>query len=65
MERLTFAKLKQRVREDAPSCSVRKRDGEYRVAYYAGSDASREASAYYTNDPVDAYDTACYMHRHA
>jgi hypothetical protein len=41
------------------SCSVR--DGEYRVAFKDGSPASREASAYYTNDREDAFYTAVKM----
>lgn len=38
--------------------SLTKRDGEYRLAPYAGSPAEREAKAYYTNDLDDAIGTA-------
>lgn len=43
--------------------TVKKIDGEYRVAYKDGSEASREASAYYTTDRHDAAGTALAMER--
>lgn len=45
--------------------SVRKiaETGEYRVSYTEGSEASREASAYYTDDRRDAAGTALAMER--
>lgn len=43
--------------------TVKKIDGEYRVSYTEGSEASREASAYYTTDRLDAAGTARAMER--
>lgn len=54
--------------------AVTKVDGEYRIAYkisviqmwrncgYCEAREQSEASAYYTNDADDAYDTARFMH---
>lgn len=38
--------------------SLTKRDGEFRLALLIGSPNEKEASAYYTNDLMDAVDTA-------
>ena len=54
--------------------TVRKTDGEYRIAYaipaimmardcdYNEAREANEASAYYTSDASDALDTAVFMH---
>lgn len=55
-DKLTIAIARAECR--ALGCSLRKRDGEFRVAYLTGSLEQREARAYYTNDLVDAVDTA-------
>ncbi len=44
--------------------SLRRFDGEYRVAPYAGTTAEREARAYYTPDLDDALHTALAMSEH-
>lgn len=51
----------------ALGCSLRYTDGEYRVAYmagtmHAGKVLNTEASAYYTEDLADACNTANAMH---
>ena len=56
---MTDAQLKQALR--AIGFSLRKRDGEYRVNFTGGG----EATAYYTDDRADALDTARAMDRHA
>lgn len=38
--------------------SLTRKEGEYRLAPYAGTHADREAKAYYTPDMADALDTA-------
>lgn len=58
--RVTFKTAQAMCR--ALGCSIRKRDGEYRVAYLHGTLEEREARAYYTNDLRDACDTANAMH---
>ena len=50
-----FAWVQHELRRDG--IIVTRRDGEYRVNYRAG----KEATAYYTDDVEDAYWTGCAM----
>lgn len=53
---MNFATLKATCRE--LGMTARKRDGEYRIAFADLRGEKQEASAYYTTDILDAYDTA-------
>lgn len=53
----TNADLRQQCR--TMGLTMRYREGEYRVNFYGGS----EATAYYTNDRQDAWDTARAMYK--
>lgn len=53
---MNFAQVKAELR--TLGVTIRKRDGEYRVAFADLRGAEQEASAYYTTDLIDAYDTA-------
>lgn len=44
--------------------SLTRKDGEYRLAPYAGTPAEREAKAYYTPDMDDALGTAWALAAH-
>lgn len=54
MAKWTYTLKAARVLCGEAGCTIRHRDGEYRVNFKGG----REATAYYTNDIVDAVDTA-------
>lgn len=49
------------IKKDFPNLVVRYTDGEFRITARDGSKEWKEAIAYYTNDPDDAYDTALAM----